>query len=532
MADSGVYTSMHREDFDEAYDVVVVGYGFSGAIAAIEAADAGAKVLLVEKAQVPGGISICSYGAVRSAMKADDALKYLKITNSGRTPDDVLTTLATGMSEMEAYVRTLAKASGAEVETTKEGGRIGGNYPFPGTKTFYTTAVVTVPNFDAAAMYPHVNGAPGGPKLFRVLEDNIGQRDVTVRLDTRVVRLLTDPGRQEVCGVVTQSDDGEIAIKARRGVILACGGFEGDAELREQYWENQPVLPVAARSNTGDGIRMAQDMGAALWHMWHFHGCYGFRHTDPDYPYAIRVKRLPDWIPDSGFVPRRDETTELSAAQVSMAWILLDRGGRRYGNEYHPYMQDTGHRPMGAFDPMTQCFDRNPSFLVCDDNGRRLYPLGRPTSNDPDVDYEWSDDNMKEVSLGILKTADTLAGLAEALGLDAAAVTESVERWNALCRKGADEDFGRPPGTMVPVSEPPFFGAPVWSVVSNTQGGPVRDTRQRIVRATGEPIPRLYAVGEMGSAFGHLYLSGGNIAECFISGRIAGAEAAGLASRD
>ncbi len=49
--------------------------------------------------------------------------------------------------------------------------------------------------------------------------------------------------------------------------------------------------------NTGDGIRMAQDLGAELWHMWHYHGCYGFKHPDPDYPVAIRVKRLPDWFP-------------------------------------------------------------------------------------------------------------------------------------------------------------------------------------------------------------------------------------------
>ena len=529
MVDGGVYPSIHGRDFDEAFDVVVVGYGYAGAIAAIEAADAGASVLVVEKARIPGGISICSYGSVRSAKSADEALQYLKTTNSGRTPDDVLATLAKGMSEIEDHVRTLAKASGAAVETTVESGKAGGNYPFPGSQTFYHTTVVSVPNFDAAAVYPHVRGAPGGPRLFKILEDNIARREITVRLGTRVVRLLTDRSRREVYGVMTHSDEGERTIEAGRGVILACGGFEGDAELRQQYWENQPVLPVAARNNTGDGIRMSQDMGAALWHMWHFHGCYGFKHPDSEYPYAIRVKRLPDWIPGSGFVPRRDETVEVSAAEVKMAWILLDRSGRRYGNEYHPYMQDTGHRPMAAYDPVTQSFDRNPSFLLCDDVGRRLYPLGKPTSNDPEIAYEWSEDNMDEVELGILKRADTLAGLADILGLDPEAVERSVGRWNELCAAGGDEDFGRPSGTMVPVSEPPFYGAEVWSVVSNTQGGPVHNARQQIVDVSGEAIPRLHAAGEMGSAFGHLYLSGGNIAECFVSGRIAGREAAKLA---
>ncbi len=81
---------------------------------------------------------------------------------------------------------------------------------------------------------------------------------------------------------------------------------------------------------------------------------------------------------------------------------------------------------------------------------------------------------------------------------------------------------------MLPIDTPPYYGAPVWPVVSNTQGGPVRDDRQRVINVMVEPITRLYAVGELGSAFGHLYLSGGNIAECFISGRIAGPDAAGL----
>ena len=76
---------------------------------------------------------------------------------------------------------------------------------------------------------------------------------------------------------------------------------------------------------------------------------------------------------------------------------------------------------------------------------------------------------------------------------------------------------------MMPIAAPPFYGAPVWPVVSNTQGGPVHDARQRVVNVFGAPIQRLYAAGELGSAFGHLYMSGGNIAECFVSGRIAGA---------
>ena len=99
-------------NFDETYDVVVVGFGLAGGIAAINAADAGAKVLLIEKSDVPGGLSICSYGAVRSARDPEGAFAYLKATNGGRTPDEVLRVLADGMCGLEAYVRELARING------------------------------------------------------------------------------------------------------------------------------------------------------------------------------------------------------------------------------------------------------------------------------------------------------------------------------------------------------------------------------------------------------------------------------------
>jgi len=188
--------------------------------------------------------------------------------------------------------------------------------------------------------------------------------------------------------------------------------------------------------NNGDGIRMAQDLGAALWHMWHIHGAYGFRHTDPNYPYGIRVKRFPDWFPGD-------------SPKIKMAWILLDQCGKRFMSEYQPYTQDTAVRPMQYYDPVTQRYPRNPALMIFDEEGRRMYPVGKATSNDE-------------------------------------------------------------------------------GIRSNTQGGPVHDAQQRIIDVFGKPIPRLYSAGELGSSFGHLYLSGGNIAECFVTGRIAGRNAASI----
>ena len=503
---------------DEEFDVVVVGYGYAGGVSAVEAASAGAKVLLIEKTSVPGGISICSYGAVRCAKEKKLAFEYLKTTNGGRSPDDVVRVLADGMAEMEDYVRELAAVNGATISTTEEYGK-GANYPLPGCDTFYHTNIDWVPNFDAKAVYPWAVGAPGGPRTFKVVADNVDARDIDVRLNTKALRLITNGSDNEVTGITIEGRDGISRIKAKRGVILATGGFEGSDEFRQQFWEGNPVLPAAARHNTGDGIRMAQALGASIWHMWHFHGAYGFKHPDPDYPYAIRVKRLPDWRPGRE-----------ADAKVKMAWILLDQSGRRYMNEYQPYTQDTTQRPMHYFDPVTQKYPRNPSVFICDENGRKMYPLGRPTSNDEGVNYEWSEDNEKETKLGILKRANSLAELAGILGVDKERVAESVARWNSFCANGKDDDFGRPGGTMVPIDTPPYYGAPVWCVVSNTQGGPVHNARQQVIDSFGKPIPRLFAVGELGSSFGHLYMSGGNIAECFVTGRVAGRAAAGLSA--
>ncbi len=509
-------TGREAEVYDEETDVVVVGYGFAGATAALEAARAGARVLVLEKAAVPGGISICSYGSVRSARDADEALAYLSATNAGRSRDDLLNVLASGMAEMEGYVRGLAAETNSEVSTTRDDPKAGANYPLPGHATFYHTSIAAIPNFSVRETYPAANGADGGPRLFRVLEAalaNFGRRQVDIRFNARARRLTTD--RRGVAGVIADFPDGARRIRARGGVVLACGGFEGNQTMRDHFWEATPVLQAAARNNTGDGIIMAQALGAAIWHMWHFHGVYGFRHTDPAYPYGIRVKRLPDWFPGKA-----------ELAKVPMAWILLDRQGRRFMNEYQPYTQDTSHRSLQLFHPEVQDFARIPSLLVFDENGRKLYPMGKPTSNDPDVRYDWSDDNMAEVANGILCRAGTLSELAGLLGAGAAAVEESVARWNTLCESGADADFGRPRGTMVPISQPPFYGAHVWPIVSNTQGGPVRDAEARVLDVYGDPIGNLYTAGELGSAFGHLYMSGGNIAECFITGRIAGRNAA------
>jgi succinate dehydrogenase/fumarate reductase flavoprotein subunit len=496
--------------WDEETDVVVVGCGYAGAVAALSAHDDGARVVLIEKMREPGGISVCSAGGVRVAEDANAAFDYLRETNGGTTPDALLRTVADGMAEVETFVRALGHGTGAVISRR----RAAGNYPFAGHRTFGFVYVDDIPGIDPARVYPHVRGSKAGALLFHVLQYNLDRRSIAVRAETPARRLFADAAGI-VRGVQVESGGRLRSIRATRGVILACGGFEADHELQAQFWQEKPVLTAAVRGNTGDGIRMAQELGADLWHMWHYHGSYGFKHPDPAYPFGIRTKRLPDWLPGEG--PRGD---------VVMTWIVVDRGGRRFMNEYPPYLQDTGARPLEPYDAERQRYGRIPSWLITDEAGRKRYSLGRPTYNDPEALFEWSADNLAELELGILRRAATIPELARLIEVNADILAETLTRWNQACARQSDPEFGRPPSSMMPIAEPPFYAAQLWPVVSNTQGGPRHDERQRIIDAFGAPIPRLYAAGELGSVFGHLYMSGGNLAECFIGGQIAGREAA------
>jgi succinate dehydrogenase/fumarate reductase flavoprotein subunit len=509
------------ESWDEEADVVVVGYGYAGAVAALEAREAGADVLLIEKMPDPGGISITSGGNVRIVADAEAGFAHLRASNGGTTPDSVLRALAAGMTEIPDYFEKLCKVNRASVDCRQADG----NYPFPGTTTFGYVSIERVPDFDPERTYPFVSSyvpihRAAGVRLFKVIEDNIRSHKVRVMLSTAAKRLIVGDGR-DIRGIAAIRDHKPINIKARRAVVLACGGFEASADIQMQYWQEKPVLNAAFMGNTGDGIRMAQDVGAALWHMWHYHGVYGFKHPDPNYPFGIRPKRLPDWIPG-----------EAARADVKVPWIIIDRRGRRYMNEYQPYTQDTSWRGMAVFDTQAMSYLRIPSYMIMDEPGRGTYPIVSPTFNDRRFKFAWSEAALRELEARILHAANSIGELAAQMNIDEQVLTAAVAQWNDACVRNEDSIHGRPPSSMVQIATPPFYYAEVWPICSNTHGGPVHDAEQRVLDPFGEPISRLFAAGELGGVFGHLYISGGNLAECFVGGWTAGRNAARLSAWD
>jgi len=493
----------------EIFDVVVVGFGLAGAIAAVEAHDRGASVVIIEKQTVPGGLSICAGGGARIAEDVDQAIAYLEASSAQTTPEPVLRALAKGMVELPRYMKSLAEPFGATISTVPAKG----NYPLPGYETWRFIEVDSIPGLDPAAAYPHVRaeGAAKGITMFALAHRHVLRRGIALRLGTAVDRLWRDGG--EIKGVRC----GDAAIAARRAVVLACGGFEAADDLQRQFWP-APMRSAATLANTGDGIRMAQAAGAGLWHMWHSHGVYGFHHPDAAYKLGIRIRRLHNWIPGS------------PANRTSpMSWIIVDRRSRRFMNEYDPYMQDTNHRPLSHYDPATQCFPRIPALLVVDARGRALYTLCEPSYNDAAIAARFNRQSVHELDDLVLTTRSSLVEIADAFALDRAAFRATIDDWNAACAAGIDRAFGRPPASLMPIAEPPFSAAHVWPIVSNTQGGLPHDAEQRILDAFGAPIPRLYVAGELGSVFGHLYISGGNFSECLVGGQIAGRNAAQFA---
>lgn len=509
--------------WDKTFDVVVVGFGFAGGASAISAFDAGARVLLIEKMPRPGGISICSAGGVRIASDAAAALRYLRETNADTAPEANLRVLAQGMTKVSDFIQRLCAVNGAQVTKV----RALGNYPFDGYECFGFVSVADIPGFDPGVSYPHVRGLRGGARMFKVIEDNVEERNIQVRCATRAVELVRDAGGA-ITGLVTQCEGKRRTIRATGGVILACGGFEASEEMKRQYWQEKPVpLPAAFLGNTGDGIRMAQGVGADLWHMWHYHGTYGLRYPDPErYPYGIRLTRFPDWTPGLDAESEDVPAFLLATDSIRMPWIVLDQTGRRYMNEYPPYPGDTGHRSMANFDPVTQSFPRIPSHLIFDQNAFSKYEIGFPTYNDAGMTFEWSEGNRAEFDMGLIRQANSTDALAAMIACEPSVLGETLEHWNAICRGERQDPFGRDPRMMTPIEGPPYYTAQVWPMVVNTQGGPVRDASQRVLTPFSRPIEGLYSAGELGSVFGHLYISGGNLAECFIGGQIAGREAA------
>ena len=481
-------------------DIVVVGYGLAGAAAAITAHDVGADVVILEKSPYFGGNSILSGGGITYAEDEKESFRYFSHLCGGRTGADVIRAQVKMMASTGDFLDKACKISGAKF--VKRGRP--GIYPYPGREGINSFVIEDVPGFQG---YPWLLSLAGGCQLMKVMEDNVKARKIKVMTSTAAKELLRDRD-DEICGLIAERDGQEVIFKSRKAIILACGGFEHNENMKLQFLEGKPYYSMAPLTHTGDGIHMAMKVGAALWHMWHVHGSYGFKF--PEFPLAFRMRH------DGA----RDPFTH-RPYYYKMRWIVVDQQGKRFMNEFPPAPQDTPHRCLSHFDPDLPGYPRIPCFLILDEAARLEGPIGRPLGL-KEVAYEWSQDNSKEIEKGWIIRAESLKELADKVGLPPENLEETVSGWNQCVRAGEDVNFKRPQGTMfAPIESPPYYAAQAWPIIVNTQGGPEHNAKQQVLDVMGKPISRLYAIGELGSMFGHLYELGSNLGECISSGRIA-----------
>jgi len=473
--------------WDQQADVVVIGYGFAGATAAITACDAGAKVVLLEKAPEAhkGGNSRVSANIVFWPADIAQGEAYFRALAGpflDDIPDDMIKVWAQQMHANKAWLEGLGMTP-VELPYVE----------FP-----------QAPGAGCVRVLLHGEGPVGGERLWRLIEAAVAARAITIAYETPAVALVRDGG--QVVGVIARCNGKRVSIRARRAVVLTCGGFEANPAMLRNFVDGLPRLyPVGTPYNTGDGIGMAAQIGAELWHMNNVSGpILAFK--APDIPVA-------QWLN----LPH------------GKSYLFVGADGSRFTMEGEPCSVGDAHGKVERHGVWQQQALPSPVHMIFDETYRLSGHIGK-AATDWDVvhgnHYDWSDDNLREVAKGWIKTAGTVGDLAGLIGLSPDALGGTVARFNDAAVQGHDGDWGRSPATLAPLVTPPFYAMELTPALVNTQGGPRRNKEAQVIGIDGAPIARLYSAGELGSIYSFLYQGGGNIGECFAFGRIAGANAA------
>lgn len=497
---------------ESPYDLVVVGFGAAGSAAALRAAQLGGRVLIVEKQAkerhtpstlLSGGVIM----GVKDVDSIDAATAYLDRCGGGLIPIDV----SHAWARAAAGLRDWLISTGVDMEFAPLGH--GEHEDIEGydavvcyweSENAAYTSTVRSRSFttsEAATGWFTASGPPrmGGEKLFaelrRCVEENAA---IEVWYGSPAVRLEQDASGRVVGVVVERSGAAEL-VTSRFGVVLACGGYEFDERAKRNYLPAYPVHFYGNPGNTGDGVRMAQAVGADLWHMNSMVG-RGVAHVT---------------------TPEGEELT-FSVSIGPPGYVLTDGLGRRFIDEYaQARSRHDVWLSMVDYSLDHHARLRIPTYWFFDSRRFKARPLGGSAVGRNGL-VRWSADNRKELELGWIVQGDTIEEVARKAGVaDPEQAARTVAEYNAACAAGVDP-FGRPPETLVPLDAGLFYCVPLYPGGSNTCGGPRRDAHARVLNVDGVPIPGLYSAGELGEAVGLLYpADGGNLSDALCFGRIA-----------
>lgn len=500
----------------ETFDVVVVGMGGAGLAAAISAHDAGARVVVLEKAPArhAGGNTRVSGQVWFCPTDVDAAKKHLRAM-AGRYPiaDDIVEVWAQETARNSEWVA----ARTAEVR-----GRVPRDdadpYDGDGTDLFRLTwAQIAgappdsgVSDFEyheiegneCGTEYNVIGGTMGFSRLWLTLKTCLEDRSIAVRYQTSASSLITDPDGK-VVGVVATAANGDIErYLASRGVVLASGGFAADADMARNYLRLDDATPWGSPACTGDGIKMAQKVGADLAHPYNYMAMPGLA--------------MPPFRTGEYAMPAGDR------------YINVGADGRRFIDE------SIGTRHGKT--PMRGGFDFYPGFTmwtIFDEDARLAGPLVIPREHfaiawSKQVEkYRWSADNSVEIDKGWITRGSTVRELAERLEIDADGLDAEIVRYNEWVSAGVDDPvFGRPHATMSPIGRGPFYGYRWAQLLITTLGGIRKDGGARALDPFGAPIAGLYCAGDTSSTYTWLLSGGMGLGDAIAFGRIAGRNAA------
>lgn len=521
------------------YDVVVVGSGAGGMTAAIRAHDLGLSVLMIEKAPVYGGTSATSGGGlwipcnhlmedVGVSDNQADALAYLRSLGGNDVPEANIRAFVDSGRQMLRWlhdateVRYIAMPHYADYYQEQPGARPGARsidpVPYDARRLGREFLQMQAQHRQVRVMgligYTNSEGAvllakaPGWQKLvaslvWRYLSDIPGRirsmrsrrltmgnaligglrkamkdRGIPLWLNSPARDFLVEDGR--VAGVEIGHDGAAAIVRAKHGVIVASGGFEHDQALREAHLP-QPTdkrWSAASPANRGDMLKAGQAIGAAtslLSEAW--------------------------WSPTIT-LPGEDRARALFTERSMPGAIVVNGEGKRFFNESTGYTAAA----QAMFMP-----GNLPAFLIFDARYHREYPFGPLLPKGMHLNW------MQKASVrrDLLTRSSTIAGLAIRLGLNPATMEATVERFNGFAKCGVDEDHHRgensydliygdvrvsPNPCLAPIAKPPFYGIEIHAGDIGTKGGLATDEEARVLDETGQPIPGLYAVGNVSAS--------------------------------
>jgi 3-oxosteroid 1-dehydrogenase len=520
------------------FDLVVVGSGAAGMTAALTAAHRGLRTVVIEKAGSFGGSTARSGGGIW--VPGNQVLRRAGVVDTAAAAREYLAHVAPGVSarRREAFlsrgpamidfvlahspVRLMwvpgyadyypeapgGLAAGRSLEPVPMNGRILGPelahlalpyLPAPAgvviTQADYRWLSLGPRHPRAILAAARVAGRALRARMARQRMLGLGQAlaaglragliaaDVPVWLETPMTELLVAGGR--VTGVRV-AGGGEHAgdIEATRGVVLACGGFERNEEMRRLH-QREPIgteWTTGAPANTGDGIAAGAGAGAAL-----------------------------DLMDDAWWgpaIPLRGGPYFCLAERSLPGCLLVNSAGQRFVNESAPYV-DTVHAMYDS--------GSIPAWLIFDQRYRGRYVFAGLPPRRP-LPRRW-------YAAGAVFSAPTLAELAQLINVDAEGLRKTVARFGKFAAAGTDADFGRgasaydryygdprvrPNPNLAALERPPFYAARIVPGDLGTKGGLVTDERARVLRADGSVIEGLYAAGNVSAAvMGHSYAGAG-----------------------